>query len=72
MYLFAITSLLSTKVSMLKEKPKALLSNIGSETSILGSILVYLKEPLLLTPEHKEFRTKLEKLLTTFANDYIR
>lgn len=72
MYFFAITSILSAKLSMLDDKSKELALLIGPETSILGSILVYLKDPLLLTHDDKEFRSKLEKLLTALANDYIK
>lgn len=72
MYCFAIIVLLSTKLSRLDEKPKQLLTELNSETSILGCILFYLNEPLLLEKkETKEFRTKLEALITAFANQYI-
>jgi hypothetical protein len=72
MYCFSIIVVLSTKLSRLEDKPKQLLSEMNNETSILGDILIYLNEPLLL--EKKEiiaFRSKLQSLLTAFANQYI-
>lgn len=72
MYCFAIIILLSTKLTRLRDKPKQLISELNKETSIMGSILVYLNEPLLVVnKETNTFRNKLQSLLTAFANQYM-
>lgn len=73
MYCFAIIILLSTKLNRLKDRPRQLISELSKETSIIGDILLYLNEPLLYEAKGlKQFRMKLQSILLTFANNYIR
>jgi hypothetical protein len=71
LYLLAILTVIDTKIETLKNKPKSLLHDLGSQGSVLKDILCYLDNYLLLDRQFKVYREKLQSLLITLANEYI-
>ena len=71
MYLLAILHVISVKIEAVKNNPKGLMHELGSEGSVLRDILLYLSDYLLLEAGLKKFRHQFESLLVTLANEYV-
>lgn len=69
--MLTILLLISTKIETFKANRFVLLNEIGSEGCVLRDILLYLNDHLLLDKQFRQFREKLEGLLTALANEYI-